>query len=207
VLQGDFIWVEKERRWYDSKGHLLFDERRYKAFHDKVRAECGFTFDHAMGSWVDAEGKKVWDLQCGHLVDGIRGRFGIEIKDRAWAHPNGGVFVFDASGADFMEAWHTHAMEIFNDGQWAVRDQGVLAATLWEFGMQDNKRLPRKFNFIVDYNDAGLVYHGNLKFSRESGGKVYAPCLVHVYHEFGNPGWNIWQDIARVWPPSPATTA
>ena len=153
-----------------------------------------WTHDPVSQRWTSPEGHEVHTPRCNHLVERIRGQFGINVKDGAWQHWNGGVFVFDSSSHQFLEAWHRKTIAIFRDPAWRTRDQGTLAATVWEFGLQKSCVLRKEFNFIVDY-----FRNGN--FGISSDGSQIAdyttlayttPALIHVFHHFGDKTWDIW---------------
>jgi hypothetical protein len=153
-----------------------------------------WTHDPVSRRWTSPEGHEAHTLRCDHLAERIRRQFGIPVKDPAWQHWNGGVFVFDPSSHQFLDAWHRKTMAIFADPAWRTRDQGTLAATVWEFGLQESPVLRKEFNFIVDY-----FQNGRLAISSE-GAQITdgttatstTPALIHVINHFGDKTWEIW---------------
>jgi hypothetical protein len=87
-------------------------------------------------------------------------------------------------------------MQIFNDPAWKTRDQGTLIATAWEFGLQDQKLLSKRFNFIADfYNHSLEVDASKNRISDDFFKTSYSPAFVHVFHHFGTKGWDVWDWI------------
>lgn len=88
-------------------------------------------------------------------------------------------------------------LKIFENPEWKTRDQGTLAATVWKFGLKNQKTLDIIFNFIVDYNNNELKYSGNFTF--QSHGKIYKPFFLHIFHHFGNIKMGVvWQDVKKL---------
>jgi hypothetical protein len=118
------------------------------------------------------------------------------VNNKNWQHWNGGVFLFDDSSNLFLDAWHNKTMQIFKLSNWKVRDQGTLIATAWEFGLANHPTLSKKFNFIADYNNNGVQINTKTKHITDDGFITsYQPAFVHVYHNWGNKSWPIWQWI------------
>jgi glycosyltransferase involved in cell wall biosynthesis len=88
--------------------------------------------------------------RCGHLVQAIQETFGVSVTLPNWRHWNGGLFVFDSDSIPFLNRWHDFTRRIFDNPYWKVRDQGTLAATVWDQSLQDSPVLPHTFNTIVD---------------------------------------------------------
>ncbi len=203
IIRGRYRWSERERRWYDRDGSLMIDAAAYERFVSEVRERCGFSWDERRGAWLDDEGRNVYPPgeggvpRCGHLQQAILDRFGVAVPDGDWVHYNGGVFLFGPDSFDFMETWRRLCLEIFDDPYWRTRDQGVLAAVTWKFGLEDAPRLPPEFNFIADYYKKGLTHHGDLRFSLPGSTEVISPRLLHVYHNFGRRDWSVWRDVEK----------
>lgn len=94
-----------------------------------------------------------------------------------------------------MNTWHDFTMSVLNDDAWQTRDQGTLAATVWKYGLENQKRLPIEYNFIADYYDAQLSFNGQSGYKNGYSKKTIEPYFLHVYHEFGRAGWDIWESI------------
>lgn len=139
---------------------------------------------------------------CDHLRFAIFARLGILIPDPEWQHWNGGVFVFDADSAEFLDTWHRWAGEIQSEPYWKTRDQGVLIATAWKFGLQHQETLPRQFNYIVDgyrylYGDRSKItpdqFWVDESYSlREEGPN--RPRLLHLIGNTSQRGWRNWDE-------------
>jgi hypothetical protein len=158
-----------------------------------------WAYDPISRRWTSPEGRDVHTLRCNHLVERIRRQFGIHVNDAAWQHWNGGVFVFDASSQPFLDAWHRKTMEIFRDPAWRTRDQGTLAATVWELELQRSPVLGRKFNFIVDHCQSGRIAisaDGSQIADDFSSGPT-TPALVHVINHFGDKTWDVWNWLEK----------
>ncbi|MFH1887542.1 MAG: hypothetical protein ABIJ95_10060 [Pseudomonadota bacterium] len=196
LVRGRFVWDQETRTWKDASGHVLADEGRYHDLLEDVRQSLGFTFERDSFTWRDQEGRAVFEHRCSHFQEAARETFGVDIPDPDWVHANGGVFVFDHRASSFLDAWHDRTMAIFHEPRWAVRDQGTLAVTAWDFGWQHAPRLPVEYNFLADYHDPKVIHHGRLVFSTE-GKRRIRPRFVHIYHEFGCRDWTVWQEIEK----------
>jgi hypothetical protein len=159
-----------------------------------------WTYDPLNQRWTSPEGHEVHHTpRCNHLIERIRRQFGIQVKDAAWQHWNGGVFVFDSSSRHFLDAWHRKTMAIFRDPAWRTRDQGTLAATVWEFGLQNSRVLRKEFNFIVDYFQCGrlAISSDGSQITDDASSVSTAPALIHVINHFGDKTWDIWNWIEK----------
>ena len=152
-----------------------------------------WSFDTRANLWRTPDGRNVYDLQCKHLAKAIQSKFDIRVKNQAWQHWNGGVFLFDAQGHSFLEAWHRKTLMILQDPYWSTRDQGTLVATAWEMGLEKARLLPDVFNYIADY-DKGTVCVVDDALQSKIGEKLYYcnPAFIHIYHHFGDEKWAVW---------------
>jgi hypothetical protein len=166
----------------------------HKEFKHVLKRLARWTYDPVSQRWSSPEGHDVHTLRCSHLVERIRRQFGIHVKDAAWQHWNGGVFVFHPSSHPFLDAWHRKTMAIFTDPAWRTRDQGTLAATVWEFGLQDSPVLRREFNFIVDYFRRGrlAISSDGSQITEDDSSSSTTPAMIHVINHFGDKTWDIW---------------
>ena len=158
-----------------------------------------WTYDPVRQRWKSPDGHEVHTLRCNHLVERIHSQFGIRVEDAAWQHWNGGVFVFDSSSHQFLDAWHRKTIAIFADPAWRTRDQGTLAATVWEFGLQDSHVLRKEFNFIVDYfrNSRLAISSDGAQITNDPSSVYTTPALIHVFHHFGDKTWDIWNWVDK----------
>jgi glycosyltransferase involved in cell wall biosynthesis len=147
--------------------------------------------------------------ECDHLHAAIRRQFGVNITDKTWQHWNGGVFVFDEAAAEFMEHWHQNTLAAFKNPYWQARDQGTLAATVWELKLQNHPNLPPGFNFIVDpwlgvpRARRNLVQAHELlpnqSYSLQGNSTKPRPRFVHFINGgIGKRGWKNWDDAERL---------
>jgi hypothetical protein len=143
---------------------------------------------------------------CNHLRECIVSKFGVPITLGDWRLWNGGVFLFDSHSADFLRVWHELTRQILTDSLWRTRDQGTLAAAVWKCGLQDQPRLPRAFNFIVDrfwglpvserFNASPSRFHVWNDYSLTGEGRLPRPSLLHfVNGGVGQAGWQNWDEV------------
>jgi hypothetical protein len=186
----------RKKGWIDLKGNIVMYD--LTSFAKKIKSSSEFSFQKKKKIWVNAKGENIHSIECDHLIEEIHRKFNILITDKNYQHWNGGVFLFNIESFDFMEAWHKNTLSIFADSQWKTRDQGTLAATLWQFGLQHQKTLPSEFNFIVDFFNPEVTYHSTKGFTSDNFMTIVAPKFIHVYHEFGNKNWDIWRTIDKI---------
>jgi hypothetical protein len=87
-------------------------------------------------------------------------------------------------------------MDTFSNTNWKTRDQGTLIATAWEFGLSKHTTLTKNYNFIADYNNPGVQINPiTNQISDDGFATSHKPCLVHVYHNWMDKNWAIWQWI------------
>jgi hypothetical protein len=146
---------------------------------------------------------------CSHLAAALLETFGVVISDAAWQHWNGGVFLFDAGSAEFLDTWSAFTERVLGDPYWYVRDQGALVATVWHLGLERNPTLPVEANYIVDRfrhvpsdrrasADPGEWSVDSSYSLNNKSGKVH-PFFVHLINGgVGRTGWGNWDDIERL---------
>ena len=192
-LDDDTFYDRKKKVWVDKEGNVIITPAD-NMFKD-IEKNSHWRWNQITRRWYGPDGKDVFNLKCPHLAEYIFNRFGIEVKDKNFQHWNGGVFLFDDSSHNFMEAWFDKTMKIFTYPEWMTRDQGTLIATVWEFGLQNNPTLPQKFNFIADYTSHRVMMDETGNFSDDAFKTKLKPALVHIYHNFGMKGWDIWDYV------------
>jgi hypothetical protein len=191
----DQFWHDKiTKEWYYQKDTIIY----FDAISTIIEKKTGFVFDKSTQNWSNKMGESIYNMTCSCLRDNIQNMFGININSPKWRHWNGGVFLFNDSSREFMDAWHKKTLEIFKDPKWKIRDQGTLAATAWEFGLQNSKPLDKKWNFIADYDNPDLKFNDKtMAFSDDNFRTSLHPAFIHVYHHFGDDSWPIWKSIIR----------
>ncbi len=206
VLQnsGKFRWDRKQRKIFDNEGNLIFDDHDkfdydrfdYDAvnYYSYIADRTGYEWREDQNSWFE-NGKNAYIAQCNHLKESIREKFDVLVGDDGWQHWNGGVFLFNSESVDFMDKWFDKTMAIFKDDKWKTRDQGTLIATVWEMGLQDAVTLPSEFNFLADRKNLHLKFDVSKGFSFDDFVTSIIPSFIHVYHDFGASGWDVWDFI------------
>jgi len=189
------FWFDKEDRvWYDKQNNPILFEDVY----GRIERETGLRHDPEKDIWFDDTGINVWLDDCDHLVGEIDRKFNIKVADRDWQHWNGGVFLFNYQSHDFLESWFKKTMEIFEDLAWKTRDQGTLIATAWEFGLTNHSVLDKKWNFIADRTNLDMkVNESTGEVTDDDFATVCHPAFMHVYHDFGDTNWYLWNWIAE----------
>lgn len=191
-LDEDLFYHRWKRQWQDKNQNVLYknDQNVFRL----VQQHSHFVWNKIKEKWM-AEGKyDVFNMQCNHLREQIFNTFGISVKEENWQHWNGGVFLFDDDSHPFLTAWHQKSLQIFNDPAWKTRDQGTLIATAWEFGLQYQALLPKRFNFIADFqNPLLMVDEKNNLVSDNLFKTSHAASFVHVFNRFGDKEWFFWK--------------
>lgn len=191
-FNNQFYFNKKTKTWHIKNGDVVM----YDVDVDKMQKATGLVYNKWTKKWYNKQGEDIWYDECNHLTEYIEDTFQISIKDKNWQHWNGGVFLFDDSSHNFLDAWHNKTMHIFTLSNWKVRDQGTLIATAWEFGLANHPTLSKRFNFIADYNNNGVQINTETNHITDDGFITkYEPAFVHVYHHWGNKSWPIWQWI------------
>ncbi len=184
--------------WYDTVGNpIMYDTpKKVIAEIEKISA---WRWNYLKRRWISPQGDNIHELSCEHLKLNIAEKFKLEIRDDNWQHWNGGVFLFDDGSHAFMEAWHKKTMEIFKDPKWKTRDQGTLIATAWEFGLQDAPLLSKKYNFIADPSNPKLmISEDRVHITDDAFETEYAPSFIHLFHNFGVKGWEVWDWVETI---------
>lgn len=193
-LSSKYKFNKEEKIWYSTSG-IKFTIPTYKDFVLQNDNSFNFTYEEKINEWFYDNQKSVALLRCNHLVEKIQKKFSIKIINRSWQHWNGGVFLFDDSSTGFLNAWHEKTMLIFQDKEWKTRDQGTLAATVWEFNLQAHSLLPIEYNFLADYNNSAIIYEDNFSFNLLKQQRTIKPEFVHIYHNWGDREWQVWRDV------------
>lgn len=193
-LNSKYKFNKKEQSWYTNTGQRLTFPNSAEVI-AKIEAITGYSYNLKKDEWRDREGDSLSVLSCEHLLAYIERKFAVKIKSRNWQHWNGGVFLFDDSSNEFLNTWHEKTMLVFQDIEWKTRDQGTLAATVWEFNLQEHPLFPISYNFLADYNNSKIVYERNLNFNLLKLQKTIKPEFVHIYHNWGDKEWDVWRDV------------
>lgn len=189
-LNKQFYFDKKKRTWHINSGEAIMYEVDVRA----IQKETGLKYNKWKQQWLNKAGEDIWQDECNHLVEQIKTTFNIEVKNLKWQHWNGGVFLFNDESHAFMDAWFDKTMHIFSLPEWKTRDQGTLIATAWEFGLESHPSLSKKWNFIADYYNKGLILKaGQNQISDDGFKKSYQPAFIHVYHHWGDESWAVWR--------------
>ncbi len=211
---GKYRWDRKKRHIYDLDNNLIFDDfnkfnykkYQYIDYYTFIKNETNYIWDAENSIWVFENGDNVYIAKCDHLKIAIKNKFNISIKRNTWKHWNGGVFLFNHKSAHFMDNWFKKTMDSFKDTGWKTRDQGTLIATAWDMGLQNQAVLPKEFNFLADANNTNLMFDYEKGFSGDGLRNFTKPCFIHVYHNFGKKGWDVWDYIESAGPPGASST-
>jgi hypothetical protein len=197
-LDADTFYNKKERYWFDANGKIILFDYPATVIR-QIEGNSNWRWSNLKRRWISPTGKDVHSLECGHLREKIQTKFGVTVADDNWQHWNGGVFLFDDSSHAFMNAWHSKTMQILADPEWKTRDQGTLIATAWEFGLHKNTLLSKHFNFIADYSNPQLMLSTNGNYiSDDAFTTKYSPAFIHIFHQFGKKGWNVWDWVEEI---------
>lgn len=135
---------------------------------------------------------------CSHLREGLQRLFGLE-PPPDWVQWNGGVFTFDDQADTFFDAWHQSVQATFADPGFLTRDQPALIATAWRLGLQDQPRLPRRFNFIGDLGNSDLGFSPSEGWTLHPSEPPEWPALLHLYtSRLEDPAWDMGRDLEEV---------
>ncbi|MGC9331244.1 MAG: hypothetical protein ACP5DZ_05120, partial [Bacteroidales bacterium] len=188
------IFNKNNRCWYNQDGEIIHFDYRYYAKILKTRA--GISFNKKLQIWEDEKGMDITPQtpQCHHLSEYISKHYKISIPD-TWSHWNGGVFLFDKQAKSFMEYWHKISIEAFKSKNTKTRDQATLAVSAWKFGLQDQKTLPQRFNFIAEYANPDIRWCPEKGYSFDGYKTTFHPAFLHIYHHWGDTNWSIWQSV------------
>lgn len=192
-LNDDFYFDKMNGVWND-RNHVAV---LYESYHREIEKATQFTYDSVANHWLDKNGIDIWSQGCNHLVEAIYETFGISVSDTDWQHWNGGVFLFNDCSRRFLDAWHSKCKKIFNEQNWKTRDQGTLIATVWEFGLQNHPTLDKKWNFLADKNNKKVDFKEDGLFTDNSWETNYRVNFIHVYHNFGDTSWDLWNYILK----------
>lgn len=187
----DYYFDKKQHFWYNKSNEIFhFDNNYYEKL---LQESTGISFDKKTTFWKDDIGTP----NCQHLTDYISRVYNEQIPEK-WQHWNGGVFLFDKESKLFLDYWHKITMEEFNNPYTKTRDQGTLALSAWKFGLQNHITLSDKYNFITDYYNTKILYQENLGFTKDGFKSVFNPLFLHIYHEWGHDGWDIWDFVTEL---------
>jgi len=196
-IKNQVFLHQKKKLWYIGKERFPYPF--LFAYRKAINKNTGYKFNLHYLECVNPEESKLAKNSCNHLTQAIKSKFNLEITNPNWQHWNGGVFLFNDESHEFIETWHRFTMQIFKDKYWKTRDQGTLIAVAWKFGLQNHPVLPEEFNFIADY------YKWNIQVKPHSNpieiiknNKSLKPYFFHIYHEFGNKKWDLWQEITKL---------
>jgi hypothetical protein len=175
------------------------------AIFSKSRAPVAFAADHASIDFFSRQAVRCFcaNPPCTHLRDRMQYDFAIRVRNPDWTMWNGGVFVCEPEGGQFIRHWHDLVLKIFKNPFWQIRDQGALAATAWQLGLQDQPLLDARFNLIVDrFKGVPEAQRAALRPAQFSVRDDYqlagheAPAFLHFINGgAGQTGWQNWDQL------------
>lgn len=196
-LNKNYYFDSVQRSWHNADGGYIARDT-ILGFPKEIKKSGKFRFSRFKNTWVDNQGIPVFKNSCNHLVSEIKNKFSVQITQENWQHWNGGVFLFNDDSHLFLDSWHNNTMDIFSDAMWKIRDQGTLAATVWQYGLEKKELLPEEFNFLADFYNPGLMLKRNHPIEIMNGSRAITPHFLHIYHEFGNENWDLWQVVKAI---------
>lgn len=195
-IKGDIYINKREKCWEDRSGNFKYP--LLWVYRKEIRQKTGYAFNLLKLSWHKS-GQPSFKNHCNHLTEAISTKFGIRTENQGFRHWNGGVFLFNSSSVIFMETWHEFTMQVFGDKYWKTRDQGTLLATALKLQLTNHPVLPEEFNFIADYYKLEIKHFSNFPaYTLSKNNKLIKPAFIHIYHEFGNTGWDVWGGIEKL---------
>jgi hypothetical protein len=193
---ADFTFNKRDKCWYNCNGDIIHFDYPYYA--SMLKKQSGIIYNKNTGKWEDADGNNITPEtpHCNHLSEYIRKKYNVTIPD-SWRHWNGGVFLFDRHAKSFLNYWHKISLQEFQNKNTLTRDQFTLAISAWKFGLQNLKTLPVKFNFITEYSTPDIKWSKNIGYTYNDFKSVLHPAFLHIYHNWGDEKWDIWQSVIK----------
>ena len=191
-LNKSYSYKKQESVWVNDEGKPVMYGTPVSVI-AKIEKHSAWRWNRLSRRWISPQGNDPTLLCCNHLKQAIFDKFKIDV-DAKWQHWNGGVFLFDDTAHDFMENWHQNTLEVLKDPYWKTRDQGTLIATAWQMNLQHIPTISKKFNFIAYFYNPALILNGD-EISADALKTKFKPAFIHVFEEFGNNDWDIWQWI------------
>lgn len=185
---------KKDKCWYNSNNEIiLFD---YPFYSKKLFELAGIWYDKQKNVWKSNDNQefRFTEPSCIHLTEYLAKEYGISIPSD-WQHWNGGVFIFDDTSTDFLNFWHEQTIKEFTNSYTKTRDQGTLALTVWKMGLQNQPNIPQEFNWITEYANNEIAWSKELGYTKDGFRTQFHPNLLHIYHEWGNQEWSIWNSL------------
>lgn len=195
-LDDDTYYDRWKKIWHDKEGRVIITPAENMVA--DIEANSQWRWNSIKRRWYGPDGRDVYNLECPHLGEYIKNRFGTEVRDANFQHWNGGVFLFNDESEEFLNMWFERTMQVFTWPEWFTRDQGTLISTVWQLGLQDNPLLPKKFNFIADYNNHRMMMDEQGNFTDDAFKNKVKPALIHIYHNFGKKGWDVWDYVESI---------
>ncbi len=195
-LGEKFVFNSVLRTWKNASGETIDYDYRYfkKQLWQKHHIRC------KNGVWQNRQGRALApeSPHCHHLRMHIKKYYNIEIPS-GWQHWNGGVFLFSKEAVDFFDDWHRFTMcEISRGSIKSYDDQGTLAVCAWKHNLKNRSLLSPLFNLITDFGKKDVGYKQNFGFTNDGFKTRIEPAFLHVYNEWGNTKWDIWQAVEEI---------
>lgn len=195
-ISEKFVFDMSKRIWQNSDGDIV--DYDYPYFKKVLWERHNIRMKNDI--WQNRQGMPLVpeSPHCDHLRRHIRKYYALDIPS-GWQHWNGGVFLFSKQAADFFDDWHRYTMlEIERGMIKSYDDQGTLAVCAWKHNLQNMELLPKVFNFITDSGDKNIGYDPDFGFTSDGYKTRIDPAFLHVYNEWGNSGWVIWQAVVEI---------
>ncbi len=165
-MSGVYCYIDNDVYAVNEKCDKIFDEH-----------SSPVTFSADYGNTVRTFSRGA--LKKGDLADEIKKKSDIKVNPD-WRIFNGGVFTFDSKSKEFFNSWQKYTSSIFEDSNWNRRDQGALIVGIWKNNLQNQKRLPIEYNWLIRHSGKRgekLKFY-NKKF-RSNNEEVYFLHFIH----------------------------
>ncbi len=177
--EGEWCYLDTDVIAVSAGAEAVFDARTAPIAFASDLTHVGNCVDHFSTYAMTCTCRETRTL-CGHLREQFLARWDLEVPGR-WLHWNGGVFVFGPEARPFLAMWRERALASFSWPEWRTRDQGALIATAWTMGLPDLPRLPRRFNFIADFDNPDLSFDPAAGWAHHPDGPWVDPVFLHLY--------------------------
>lgn len=191
----DFTFLKTNKYWYNTDNEIILTD--FVCSEKNIWKKHGVKYLADEGLWIDKSGKRHYFKTpvCSHLSEYLFSEYQIKIPDN-WRQWNGGVFLFNEKSEEFLNYWHEITIKEFSNPYTKTRDQATLAVSVWKFGLENHINIPEEYNWICEYANNNIAWDKTRAYTKDGFKTKFYPSLLHVYHEWGNKDWSIWQSLS-----------